>query len=127
MGDAAAELAHDLLAPPDGGDRIAVGHGLGHGADVGPDAVKLLGAATGDAEAGLHLINDHEDAVLGAQLAHGSKELGLRGNAAAIAQDRLDQHRRDIVRVRLQHGLETIGVIVGHLPEQLADQLGQGG
>ena len=124
MGDAAAVVAHQILAPADAGDGIAVGHRLGHGADVGLDAIELLGAALGDAEAGLHLVHDHQHVIFGAELAHRLDELGLGGNAAAIAEDRLDQHRGDGVAVLLQHILEAVGVVVGHLPEELAHELG---
>ena len=64
MGDPASDLAHDLLAPGEHRDRIAVGDRLGEGAQVGVHAVKLLHAAAGDPKTGLDLVDEQHDAVL---------------------------------------------------------------
>ena len=56
-------------------DRAIAGAGLGRGAhleegcEVGGDSVDLLGAAEGDSEAGHHLVEDQESAVLGCESA----------------------------------------------------------
>ena len=56
---------HDGVFAGNGGDREAVAHRLGIGGKVGLDAKIFLRAAAGNAEAGLDLIKDEDDAMLG--------------------------------------------------------------
>ena len=99
-------------------DRVAVAHRLGEGAEVGLHAEQLLHAAARHAEAGLHLIDDHEDAVTVAQLARRVQILASGGDGAAIAHDRLDEERGDLVAVRLEHAFEPFGVVHRHGMQQ---------
>ena len=58
---------HDVGAAGHGGQRQAAGDALGRGDEVGDDALVLAGEpVAGAAEAGLDLVGDEEDAVLGA-------------------------------------------------------------
>lgn len=50
---------------------------------------------------GGHLVNDHEDAVLVAQLADGGQVAGRGRQEAALPHDGLDDHRRRLPR---RHG-----------------------
>ena len=50
----------------------------------------------GAAEAGLHLVGDHNDAVLVADRAQSAHELGRRHDEAALALDRLEHDRRHL-------------------------------
>ena len=56
---------HDLALAADGRNGETVAHRLGVGHQVGLDLEVLLRAAVGDAKAGLDLVHDHDDAVLG--------------------------------------------------------------
>ena len=70
--------AHDFFLAAEGRDRIAVAERLGVGRQVGLDVEDLLGAAVGDAEAGLDLIEDEDDPVLVALAADELQETRLR-------------------------------------------------
>jgi len=54
---------HHLCVAADGGDREAIPHCLGKGREVSLDAKELLRSTVGDAEAGLDLIEDEDDAM----------------------------------------------------------------
>ena len=58
---------HDLGLADHGADGIAVGHGLAEGGQVRRDAVALLGAAQGRAEARADLVEDQHGPVLSAR------------------------------------------------------------
>ena len=51
----------------------------------------------GDADAGLHLVEDEQHLVLVAELADGAEELGAEVVVAAFALDRLHDEGRDVV------------------------------
>ena len=58
---------HELGAADDRGQRHAVGQALGHGDEVGPDALVVEGEqVAGAAEPGLDLVGDEQHAVLAA-------------------------------------------------------------
>ena len=61
---------HHLCVPPKQASREAAADDLGKGGDVGADVVVLLRAASGDAEAGHHLIEDQQHAILLGDAAH---------------------------------------------------------
>jgi hypothetical protein len=105
------DQTHDLLAAREGGDRVAVAHGLREGAEVRLDPVELLHATACHPEAGLHLVEDQHHAVLVAQRAGRLQVVHLRGDAAGVAQDRLDQHGADLVAVLAQRRVERVEVV----------------
>ena len=129
-GTAIAEGAHDLFAAGHRGDRIAIGHRLGEGGDVGLDAMEGLNAALGDAEAGLHLVDDQQHAIFVAELARELDEFGRRRDGAAIAHHRLDQHGADRVAVLLEDILEPVGIVhrvdIDEILQRLRDAAGIG-
>jgi hypothetical protein len=55
------------------------------------------------AEAGLHLVDDQDDAVVAAELAHTREELRRRDDEAALALHRLDHDRGDVLCGDLRH------------------------
>src|SRR6202022_4997764 len=57
VGHTAPDLAHDVLAPGEHGNRVAIPQRLREGAQVRLDAVQLLDAAAGHAETGLDLVD----------------------------------------------------------------------
>ena len=74
------------------------GDALGHADDVGLDAVVLDGEhLAGATEAALHLVGDEQDAVLPAALDEAGQERVRRGDVAALAEHRLEDHRRGLV------------------------------
>ena len=62
------------LAADAGGERVAVGERLGIAGEVGADAEALAGAAEVEAEAGAHVVEDHDDAGGVAQRPHARQE-----------------------------------------------------
>ena len=90
---------HDLGAAGDGGEREAARDALRARDEVGHDAVvldRVPGAGAGDA--GLDLVGDEHDAVLGAELLDRREVAGRRDDDAAVALDRLDEERGDLAR-----------------------------
>ena len=74
------------------------GDALGDEQDVGLDAPVLdRPHLPGAAGARLDLVGDEQDAVLGAQLAQALEEAVLGDDVAALALDRLDDDRGDLV------------------------------
>ena len=120
-GTVVAEAAHQILAAADHADRKAAGEALAVGHHVGANAEIFLGAAGGEPEADEHLVEDQDDAALGADLAQLLQPLGV-GRAVEIAVartvdqrgiagrvgvgvqrlQRIDQHAGDVA-ARAQH------------------------
>ncbi len=97
----------------DAGQRQPAGQALADAHDVGLDAVVLARPhRAGAADAGLHLVDDEQDAVLVAQPAQVGEPAGGRHDVAALALDRLDEDGGDVARVgelREQHLLDVGG------------------
>ena len=70
LGDAVADLVHEVGPPAEGARRDPAGDRLGEAGQVGLDPEALDGTAGGDGGAALHLVEDEHDAVARAQLAH---------------------------------------------------------
>ena len=65
------------------------------------------------AVAGLDLVGDQQDPVLAGDLAQAGQEARRRDDVAALAQDRLDDDRRDVLRVdELVEGQVELGLPV---------------
>ena len=84
--------------------RIAVAHRLGVGREVRRDAEELGRAAAGEAEPGLDLVEDQQDPELLGQRPHRLVEAGLGHDPLGVAEDRLDDDRRDLVALRARRG-----------------------
>ncbi len=81
-----------LAAADHGGERQAVGDGLGQGHDVGHDAGVLEAPHLArPCEAGLDLVEDEQDAVLIGQASQALEEARRRRTVAALALDGLDE------------------------------------
>ena len=79
---------------------------LGERDDVGGDAELLVRPrGAGRADAGLHLVEDHQRVVIVGELLHPREELGPDVVVAALALDRLGDERGDVVRVRGERAL----------------------
>ncbi len=55
------------------------------------------------------------------------QELARRRDRAAVAHDRLDQERGDVVAIGLEHGLEPVGVVHRHRVDQGAQHVRDAG
>ena len=98
-----------------GADREAAAERLGERHDVGRDAGALIGEQlAGAADAGLHLVEDQQQAVLVAELAQRPQELRRHHAHAALAHDRLDQDRGGL---RTDRALDRLEVAERHLVE----------
>ena len=70
------EVGRDVLAPGDGGERIAPAEHLAEGAHVRDDAVVRLRAAIREPKAGDDLVEHQRHVVPGGQLPHPLQETG---------------------------------------------------
>ena len=120
---AGAEAIHQRGVAGQRGDRVAVGHGLGEGAQVGRHAADLLVAAQAVAKAGDHLVEDQHHAVSRGLFAQRRQELRPRQHTADIVRDDLYQHGRDIVALRQCLGQRLD--IVERQHQRMLDHLGQ--
>src|SRR6266404_1858939 len=111
MGHSLADLAHDVLAPGQYRDWIAVRHGLGEGTQVGIDAIQLLHTATCNPEPGLHLVDDQHDPMLVAQETGRTQVFGIGRNAEAVAHDGLDEQARYPPGAALEDIFELVRII----------------
>mmetsp|Transcript_34298 Transcript_34298/g.85468 ORF Transcript_34298/g.85468 Transcript_34298/m.85468 type:complete len:348 (-) Transcript_34298:500-1543(-) len=110
---------HDVLTPAVRAHGEAAADDLAHGGEIGGHAKVLLRAAVGDAEAGHHLVEAEQRAVLERERAQPLKE-GLVGrDEAGVPDDGLEHHAADLARVRLEERLDRREVVVlcaeGHL------------
>jgi hypothetical protein len=107
------ELVHELGGPAERRERQPAARDLAQDRQVGPDAVQLLRAAPGNAEAGDHLVEDEQGAGGGAERAQRLEEAGLRRDDAHVPGHGLDDDRRELVAVPLDRGRDALGVVVG--------------
>ena len=83
--------------PPNAPPGVAAGDRLGEAGQVGLDAEALDRPAGGDRGAALHLVEDEDDAVAGAQLAEPLQVAGLRQDDPDVHHDRLDDEAGQLV------------------------------
>ena len=104
------ERLHDLLPPAHGRQREAAADDLAEGGQVGDDAVVLLGAAVGEAEARHHLVEDQRDPVARGERAQPREEAGL-GREEAL--EGLDDDGGETVGVHGEQRLHRGQIVVG--------------
>ena len=114
LGDAALDQAHEVLPAAERRGRETAGDRLGEAHQVGLHAEPLGRPAGGDGEAGLDLVEDEHDAVLGAQLAHPLEVAGLGHDDADVHHGRLHDEAGDLRAPLLEHPLEVVGVVERH-------------
>ena len=101
----AAEMrrVHDLRASGDGRDRHAGRERFRRGNEIRNHVEVLDGEeSAGAAHAALHFVGNHDDTVLGAELANALQKSLRHRHEAGFALHRLDDHRRDRLRVDLR-------------------------
>mmetsp|Transcript_41301 Transcript_41301/g.100220 ORF Transcript_41301/g.100220 Transcript_41301/m.100220 type:complete len:396 (-) Transcript_41301:89-1276(-) len=103
---------HDLLLARIRTDGQAAADHLAERGQVGRDAPVLLGAAVRDAEAGHHLVEDEESAVVRADLAELVEERLVRNDEAGVSDHALEDHAGDLAFVRLEERLDRLDVVV---------------
>ena len=111
----AHEVGH-AGARRDGAHGESVGDALGHGHDVGLDLAALV-AEGGPAaiEARLHLVDDQQDVLLGAELADVAHVVVVGVPDAALALHALEHDGARRALARAAHGLaQRVDVVQGH-------------
>ena len=83
--------------------------------------VHRLRAAQRDAEAGHHLVEDQQRTVLRAQLAQALHERDAGAHEIHVAGDRFDHHRRQLVAMFREAGLQRLDVVIGQHQRVLGD------
>ncbi len=105
----------------EGRRRVAVAHRLGVRGEVRRDPEVLGRAAAGEAEAGLDLVEDEEDPELLGQRAHRLVEARLGQDPLGVAEDRLDDDRRDLLAALLEQAAEPLDVVVAGRDDRVGD------
>ena len=92
--------------------QVAAGEALAEAEEVGRDPLLLAGEhRPGAPEAGRDLVADQEHVVAVAKLAHPAQVPGrLDPDPGGALHERLDDHRRDLLGVEVEHALELVGV-----------------
>ena len=104
---AGGHLLQQRAAAAVGAHRHSAADDLAEGDQIGPHAEVRLGAAGGQAEAGDHLVEDKQGAVLVAQGPQSRQEAGGGADHAHVGGHRLHDHRRHLAGVLLQQGLHA--------------------
>ena len=103
------------------GEREPAADDLAEGGQIRHDAVVLLGAPVGEAEAGDDLVEDQRHAVPRGDLPYALEEAGLRHHQPL---QRLHDHRGQVVVMRLDHGLGLGHVVEGRDQDLALDGVG---
>ena len=112
---ARGHAARRLFGGKAGAHREAAAQALGHRHDVGGDARLFMGEqGAGAAHAGLHLVEDQQQAELVGGGAQAFQVIGITGDDAALALDRLDQ---DGGGLRRDGGAKRVQIAIGHVNE----------
>ena len=124
---ALADDGHRLARAADGGDGEAAADRLREDREVGLDPEERLRAARPDPVARQHLVEDQHRARRAGQLAQPLEVAGARHDPAAVAHDRLGDHRGDLVAVRRERGLGGGDVVPRHDQQAVGDLAGHAG
>ena len=124
VADLVGQDAHDLAPPAEGGGRVAVAHRLGVRGEVRRDPEVLGRAAAGEPEPGLDLVEDQQDPELLGQRAHRLVEARLGHDPLGVAEDRLDDDRRDVLALALEEPAQDVDVVVAGRDDRLGDGVG---
>ena len=114
-----------LGAPADGADRETAADDLAERRQIrrhAEAALRTLEAA--DAEARDDLVEDEQRAVLVTQRSEGLVVAVDRHDDPHVAQDRLGEHRGDLLAVALEDGLDRAGVVERHRQGVFGERLG---
>ena len=108
------EHVHHVGASAEGSAGQAAAEDLAQRSQVGSDAVELLRAAQREPEAGHHLVEDQQRAVLGRDAAAALRRIAWRGrNRPRVADHRLDDDAGDLRRMGGEGCLHRGEIVVG--------------
>ncbi len=113
LGDAVADLVHEVGPTAEGAGRYPAGDRLGEAGQVGLDPEALDGPAGRDGGPALHLVEDEDDAVAGAQLAQPLEVARPGQDDADVHHHRLDDEAGDLVAPLGEQPLQGAEVVVG--------------
>ena len=117
------EQRHHVGAAAERADRQPAADDLAQRGQVGRDAVATLRAVVADAE-GDDLVEDEQRARVVRELSKEREELVRRRHDAARPEHRLDDHRRQIVQMRLERSARSFDVVEGRDDKRLRDRVG---
>ena len=121
---AGAEAVHILSFSSQRGDRIAIGHRLGEGAQVRRHAADRLVTTQAVPEARDHFVEDQHHPMHTGQVAQRGEELRAWQDAANVMRDDLDDDRCDLIGT-LRHCLGDRFDVIEWQDQGLLDNLGQ--
>ncbi len=109
--------------PPIAPHGHAAAERLGQADDVGRARRAAGGAAGADGEAGLHLVEGQQRAVLGAAGPQAGEVAGLGRDDAGVHHDRLEDHPGDLGRgARRGRAVDRIEVVERHDADEVGDR-----
>ena len=121
------EPLHDVAPAAEGADRHAAADDLAESGHVRADAVELLRAAAGDAEAGNHLVEDQQRAVSRSHSSRRVEEALRRRHAVHVAGHRLDDDAGDLRADLPEHLAHLLRIVVVELTRGAARAAGTPG
>ena len=126
-GTEGGEEVHDLRAAAEGTNRQATADDFAEAAQIGREVFEPLHARLAETEAGHHLVENEQRAVL---LGDGGKPrevAGLGENQAGIGGVRLDDDGSDFLATGGEESFERFGVVVGQDDRFFGKRLGYAG
>ena len=105
---------HDVCLATKRRDRKAAADALGQCAQVWLHTDSFRCAAIARGQSGLDLVEDQQDAVAIAGLAHTLQVARIGHDDREVLEHRLHDQGRDLARVQAQHLLKSVKVVVGH-------------
>jgi len=117
------EAVHDFCPSSKGSHRQAAANDFPHRREVRSDFEYLLRAAWSEAEAGHDLVEYQNSALACADFSQAVEEAWLRQIKAGIGRDGLDNHCRDLSRIRRKGGLDGRGVVEGECDGEPCERL----
>ncbi len=115
---AGCHVLHDLAPAPEGSDREPSTDDLPERGQIRPHLVALLGPARADAKAGHHLVEHEKRAVPPRKVPQAGQIARQRLDQPDIAHDRLQDDRRDLLRIAIERGVGCRQVVERHRDRQ---------
>ena len=117
-------LLHEVATTAIGTHRHAAADDLAEAGEVGGNAVVSLRTTQGHAEAGHHLVEDQQHAMLAAQLAQCLEIARLRRDAVHVACDRLDDEAGDVLAFLREEQAGGVDIVIRQGEREVGGSLG---
>ena len=103
---------HHIGPPTIGTDRQSPANDLAQGGEIGADAQQLLGTAERQSEAGHHLVEDQQRAMLPGQFNQCLQKRRVGTDQSHVPHDRLQDHSRDLFALAMERLFQGGDIVV---------------